>query len=260
MSNLDSPLGKTATMALLSLSLAGCAASTHPTRASELGVARSGAALEASVDVPGPVEVETLLAARWAVPRSGLINLDDPVARAHGVEDGAEPIEVYFHALRHPSFGLFIVDTGVERALARDPDNATVGAVVRELSGVDEMVIELDLATWLEQREPLAGVFLTHLHLDHVLGLPDVPRGTPVYAGPGETEPRSLLNVLTQPVTDAVLEGHDALREWQYAPDPSALFPGVLDIFGDGACGRCTCPVIRWAARLTSLGPRVAPC
>ena len=52
------------------------------------------------------------------------------------------------------------------------------------------MHVEVDLASWLAQHDPLAGVLLTHLHLDHLLGLPDVPRGTPLYAGPGETTPR----------------------------------------------------------------------
>lgn len=213
----------------------GCAASTHPVQSAELGAPSSAAALEALIDQPGPVEVETVLSARWHVPRSGLINLENARARAAGLEDGPEPIEVYFHALRHPTRGLYIVDSGVERALAKDPEHAAVGSMARNLSGLDEMRVEVDLASWLEQHGPLAGVLLTHLHLDHILGLPDVPRGTPLYAGPGETTPRGFLNVFTQPLTDGILEGHEALREWHYAPDPSGRFAGVVDVFGDGS-------------------------
>jgi N-acyl homoserine lactone hydrolase len=230
------PTPHTMPLALIAAALAGCAVSTHPVQDAGLGVVRSSLALEALMDEPGPVEVESIRAARWSVPRSGLLNLDDPAARAAGLTDGPEPIEIYFHALRHPSRGLFIVDSGVERALARDADDAAVGSLTRYLSGLDEMQVDVDLASWLEQSgQPLAGVLLTHLHLDHVLGLPDVPRGTPLYTGPGETEPSSFLNVFTQSITDRVLRGHVALFEWQFEPDPSGRFAGVLDIFGDGS-------------------------
>ena len=224
----------TLSLGVLGALASGCAASTHPVQAAQLGAPSSAAALEALIDQPGPIEVETVLSARWSVPRSGLINLDDAQARAAGLEDGPEPIEVYFHALRHPTRGLYIVDSGVERALAKDPEHAAVGSLARNLSGLDAMHVEVDLASWLEQHEPLAGVLLTHLHLDHILGLPDVPRGTPLYAGPGETTPRGFLNVFTQPITDGILAGHAALQQWPYTPDPSGRFAGVVDVFGDG--------------------------
>lgn len=211
-------------------------ASEHPVAPANLGVPSSSLALEAVLDEPGPVRVETLLAARWEVPRSGLINLEHPASKAAGLEDGPEPIEVYFHALRHPSHGLFIVDSGVERALFSDPDHAVVSGLTRRLSGVDAMRVELDLASWLaRQEQPLAGVFLTHLHLDHVLGIPDVPAGTPLFLGPGEASARGFLNLFTQAVTDRALAGKGPLRQWQFQSDPAGRFTGVLDIFGDGS-------------------------
>jgi N-acyl homoserine lactone hydrolase len=82
---------------------------------------------------------------------------------------------------------------------------------------------------------PLSGVFLTHLHLDHVLGLPDVPHGTPIYVGRGEMRAGGLLNAFTRPTTDRALEGHVAVQEWQFASDPSGSFAGVLDVLGDGS-------------------------
>ena len=100
---------------------------------------------------------------------------------------------------------------------------------------VDAMQVHVDTASWIEaQREPLAGVFLTHLHMDHVSGMPDIPRGTPIYAGPGETMERDVTNWVVRPVIDRALEGQDALSEWQFEPDPDGRFAGVLDVFGDG--------------------------
>jgi N-acyl homoserine lactone hydrolase len=216
--------------------LVGCAASSHPVTAADLGAARSSADLEAVLDEPGPITVETVVGADWQVDRSGLINLDHPEAVAAGLEDGPEPIHIYFHAVRHPSRGLFIIDSGVERALRDDPDEAAIRGPVASVMNVEAMRFVNDTAGWLERQEqPLAGVFLTHLHLDHVSGMPDVPRGTPIYAGPGETEDRSALNVFVQPVIDRALEGHAPIREWQYRDDPSGTFAGVVDVFEDAS-------------------------
>ncbi|HWO11404.1 MAG TPA: MBL fold metallo-hydrolase, partial [Polyangiaceae bacterium] len=201
-----------------------------------LGVPSSSEALEAVIDIPGPVEVETVRSARWSVTRAGLINLDDPKAEAAGLEDGPEPIEVYFHALRHPTRGVFILDTGVERAFASDPEHAAVRGWFRSLSGVGTLQVEVDLASWLErQPAPLGGVFLSHLHLDHVLGLPDVPPATPLYVGPGEAGATGFMNMFTQSITDRMLEQHAPLSELRFEPDPSQRFAGVLDVFADGS-------------------------
>ena len=215
--------------------LAGCAMTSHETTPSKLGTVRSLAELEAVLDVPGPIEVETVIGADWQVPLSGMINLDSAEAKAAKLTDHQEPIHVFLHALRHPSRGLYIVDSGVESALAHDRDHAAIGGLVASVAGLDELVVKVDTRSWLErQGEPLRGVLLTHLHLDHVLGLPDVPRGTPIYTGPGEADASSFQNLFVQGTTDQELEGHAPLREWQFAGSQSeGGILGVLDVFGD---------------------------
>jgi N-acyl homoserine lactone hydrolase len=78
-------------------------------------------------------------------------------------------------------------------------------------------------------------ILLTHLHLDHITGMPDVPRGTPTFAGPGDTRDRAFLHMVSRGSIDGLLAGHDAIGELGYAPDPSGRFAGVLDLFGDGS-------------------------
>src|SRR5437899_11928318 len=75
------------------------APTSHASGPAKMGVARSGADLEAVIDQPGPVTVETVIGADWSVSRAGLVNLDDPKAKAAGLEDGEEPIVVVFHAV-----------------------------------------------------------------------------------------------------------------------------------------------------------------
>ena len=222
--------------ALLWLGGLACAASHHSTRSADLGSASSSRAMLAVIPKPGPIEFESVKAADWVVARSGLINLEHPKAISAGLEDGDEPIGIYFHVLRHPRFGMFIVDTGVEGGF-RDPDgNSRVSFLVESAMRTSDLEIHQTTGEWLaSQSQPLAGVFLTHLHLDHVMGLPDVPPNTPVYVGPGETIASRFLNLFSRGTLDRMLEESGPLREWSYDGDPDGRFTAVIDIFGDAS-------------------------
>ena len=230
-------------LVLAATSLGACAFSSHPTQTSTLGTSRSSADLSAVIDQPGPVEVETVASADWLVDSSGLINLDHPKAKAAGLQGGDEPIHIYFHVVRHPTQGMFIVDTGIERALRDDPEHAALRGLVASFMHREKMTIKAPLGEWLSQhKEPLRGVLLTHLHLDHVSGAPDIPKGTPIYAGPGETRAQSFLNIVVRPNIDRALEGQAPLQEWAFQPDSAGKFAGVLDVFGDGSLWALSLP------------------
>lgn len=213
-----------------------CVVTGHPAAEALWGNAASSNQLEQLVDQPGPIEVETVASATWQVPLEGMLNLDNPTAKAANLPHTEQPVVIYFHALRHPTRGLYIVDTGVEHALKADPEHAAVRGVVAKLAKMDTVKVNIDLKTWLgQQSQPLAGVFLTHLHLDHILGMPDVPRGTPVFSGPGEARAHGFLNLFTRPITDRAFDGQSTLAEWHFRADPAQRFQGVLDVFGDGS-------------------------
>lgn len=225
-----------AALSVAALALAGCALTSHETQRSPLGTPARSSAMLAVIDAPGPIELETVNSADWVVDRGGLINLDNPRAKAAGLKDGDEPIQVYFHALRHPKFGLFIVDTGIERALRDAPDKAAIRGLAASFMKLDKLQVHEPLGPWLaKQRVPLKGVLLTHLHLDHVSGMPDVPPGTPIHAGPGEAGERAARNLVLQANMDREFAKQGPLREWTFAADPDGRFEGLLDVFGDGS-------------------------
>jgi N-acyl homoserine lactone hydrolase len=221
------------TVAVLAAAV-GCTASSHATHPAAIGVPISGAAMEALIDRPGPVELETVVGADWAVSRAGLINLDAPAAKAAHLTDGDEPIQIFVHVIRHPTRGTFLVDTGVTRQLVEDPRGAGVSWVVKKAMHLEKLKVRTDTATLLRREPPLAGVLLTHLHLDHVSGMRDVPHGTPIYVGPGETTDRSFINLLVRGTIDNMLAGQDPVNALPFGADPSGSFAGVLDLFGDG--------------------------
>lgn len=215
------------------LALAGCAVTGHPSEPASLGQPISAAEMEAVLDEPGPVRLETVVAADWAVPLSGLLDLDHPEARAAGLGDREEPIQIYVFVLRHPDRGTFLVDSGVARDL-RDGTSDIISPVIDAVMHTDRMRVHVDTASVLAaEQAPLAGVLLTHLHIDHILGLADVPAGTPVYVGAGEPQGSRFMNAFVQGTTDRALAGHAALRALAFEPDPAGAFAGVLDLFGD---------------------------
>jgi len=214
----------------------GCSATTHPDAPASLGSPATASSLEALVDEPGPLLVETVIGADWQVPLSGLLNLDHPEAKKAGLADRDEPIHVAFHAVTHPTQGTFLIDTGAERALFEAPDEAAIRGIAARLADVDEMKRRTDTKTWIErQAQPPAGVFLTHLHVDHVSGMRDVPAGTPVFVGPGETKVRSFENLFVAPIVDRALENKPPLSVWRFSSDPDGVFDGLVDVFGDGS-------------------------
>jgi N-acyl homoserine lactone hydrolase len=223
------------TLALTLATAAGCRASTHATRAAALGTPTSGDAMEKLLDQPGPVEVETVVGCDWAVTRAGLIDLTDPKAKAAGLTDGDEPIQVFVHVVRHPTRGTFLIDSGISRRLVEDPKGAGLSWVVRKVFHPEKMQIRTDTATLLRREPALAGVLLTHLHLDHISGIPDVPANVPIYGGPGDAAERQFLFLFSQGTMDNLLAGHQPLQELPFKPDPSGHFTGVLDLFGDGS-------------------------
>jgi len=216
--------------------LSGCAQTAHPTTPARLGKPVSSAAMEALIDTPGPIDLKTVASADWVADLSGLLNLKDPKAAQAGLKDHEEPIQIYLHLLHHPTQGLFMVDTGVSKQLTADPAGAGVGLIVRKFGKIEKMKILTDTSSAIKSQDvPLKGVFLTHLHLDHISGMQDVPADIPFYTGAGEAAERKFENVFVQGMEDRFFNGRPAIQEFQFTKDADGKFDGVIDIFGDGS-------------------------
>lgn len=220
----------------LALLLQGCAVTGHPVTDAAMGRPSGSAEMERLLDQPGPVALETVASADWSVSLAGMVNLKRPAAIAAGLQDRDEPIQVYAHVLKHPKYGNFLVDTGISRKLVDDPAGSGVSWLVREVMHIDKLKIRKSTAEILQELNgPLSGVFFTHLHVDHIAGLPDIPADTPLYiAWPEATEGRSFKYIFTRGSTNDLLAGKP-LREWHFQPDPQGKFEGVMDVFGDGS-------------------------
>lgn len=208
---------------------------THHTTPASIGKPVNSAAMEDLIDQPGPIEFKTV-GAEWEANLSGLLNIKHPKAVQAGLTKRKEPIQIYAHVVRHPTQGFFLVDTGVSRRLLEDPAGVGVGATLRKFGGIEKMNPQQSTAEIIESEgTPLAGVFMTHLHLDHVSGFPDIPQDVPIYTGADEAESSLFANLFAQGTNNHLLAGRPPLQELQFTNDPDGQLQGVNDVFGDGS-------------------------
>ena len=222
-------------LVLVAVLTSGCVLTTHAVKPSTLGTPSGSKAMLAVIDEPGPLTLQTVNSADWQVPLSGLLNLNNEKAKAAGKVDAPEPISVFFHVITHPTFGTFIVDTGVEEKQCSAPKEAAVQGIVAGAMKVETIKCHQSLAAWLKANPKPAGAFITHVHLDHIWGVPDLPAGTPIYIGRSDTNDRAFQNLVLQGTMNALLSNADALSEWQFSADPDGQFESVIDVFGDGS-------------------------
>ena len=228
-------LSLAATLAL-ALLLQACSLSSHPIGAPTSGKAVSSAEMERLLETPGPVSVQTINSADWSVPVGGLLNLKSPAALEAGLKDREEPIQVYAHVLKHPQRGNYLVDTGVSQQLVDDPGRFGLNWVFRRAMGIDKMKLQKGTASILQDLGgKLAGVFFTHLHIDHISGLPDIPNEVPLYVGPTESTEKQLINLFVHGATNQLLEGKPRLQEWRFQADAQNRFEGIIDVFEDAS-------------------------
>lgn len=227
---------KRAALVFIVAALSACAQTSHPSVPAHLGKPISSSAMEALIDQPGPIALKTVASADWVADLSGLVNLKDPQAEKAGLQDHDEPIQIYTHLLRHPTQGFFMVDTGVSKQLVGDPAGLGVGWTVRHFAKIQRMQIREDALSAIKSGGvPLKGVFMTHLHLDHISGMPDVPKDVPFYTGPGEAGEKKAENFFVTGMENRFFAGRPAIQEFQFTKDPDGKFDGVIDVFGDGS-------------------------
>jgi N-acyl homoserine lactone hydrolase len=220
----------------LILSLQGCALSSHPIGKPAPGKHSSSAEMERLLDQPGPIQLETINSANWSISLAGLVNLNSSKAVQAGLKDKDEPIQVYTHLLRHPQFGNYLVDTGVSQKLVDDPGKAGVNWLIQKVMHIEKLLIKKSTAEILQGIDgKLSGVFFTHLHLDHISGMPDIANDVPLYVGATESTETSFKNMFVRGASDQLLKDKQPLQEWHFNLDPQNKFEGIIDIFADGS-------------------------
>lgn len=208
-------------------------ATNHPSEKIEPAKITSQAEMEASFKDISSVIFKKVKVADWQIDLSGLLNLKHEKALAAGLKDKMADIQIYMYIITHPEFGTVIVDSGVEDALARGLESTNVSKMIQKFMNMDALKVQASTKTILsEMKLKPKALFLTHLHMDHVFGVADFPKGIDVFVGPTEATSKAALNVATVSSITKMFKGHKAIKEIDFTNTKER---GIWDYFGDGS-------------------------
>ncbi len=213
-----------------------CSVTSQPAQLVEIGLPSKLDLLKRNLKPSGPIHFQKVVAANWAVDRDGLINLNDPKAKAAGLKEGDEDIQIYFYVIDHPQYGRYLIDSGVEERLKSNPEEAPIGSIVAKFMNIKKLLVHQSTQEWLQKNpQPLKGVILTHMHLDHIMGIPDIGEDIPIFIGPNESTHKNFPNMFVRGSTDGFLEGQRTLSELHFTGNRGPGSPQMIDFFGDGS-------------------------
>lgn len=220
----------TACYFLLSLLLftAGCGSTSVSSKPAELGIQSTYQKLTESITQSSEVVLKKHIMADWRVPLSGLLNLEHPKALDAGLKDKSEAIQIYAYTLTHPIYGTYLIDSGMSESLVDAKNSPDIGWIVKQFMDIDALKVRKTTKSLLAEYDEIKGVFLTHIHLDHIMGLNDL-HNVQVYVGPGDAQFKAFSHIVSHSTTDRLLSTTDHLLEWQFNEE------GIIDIFGDGS-------------------------
>lgn len=186
---------------------------------------------EATLANPVALEVHPLLTGWIRVDRSLLLHIEDPAIE--DAEDRKMWVPVMAYLVRHPEEGDLLIDSGMDSSFAeRRGGNfgrlARVVEVFRQDEGRDTVSLLRELGV---EPEDLRMVLLSHLHLDHTSGLPEIPKSVPLVAGPDAMDGYEILSIA--PADH--LKGFETIQAFDFSEIEESGPGRAIDLFGDGS-------------------------
>jgi glyoxylase-like metal-dependent hydrolase (beta-lactamase superfamily II) len=209
--------------AVLGLSACATPLSTRRTEPADLGSAATETDIVAAMNRPGVIQFEKIVSADWHFANT----TRPPGATEWSVRQ--LDAQIYFYAIRHPRFGLYLIDAGMPADY-----EAHMGPILRRVMRNDYGFQQRQATeVWAATHGQPRGIFITHLHYDHVLGVVNLHRSTPVYVGPNDGAQRNFFyRFINQPTREAL--AHRPVRAWSFATPPANQL-AAIDVFGDAS-------------------------
>lgn len=198
----------------LSGTLSGCRTSSNPVPFTLTQAEPFSGSWPEAFSRPVGIRVTPLLTAEIQVDRAILV---DPACDAPDApEDVWVPVLAYL--VEHPSFGAFLLDAGAPRV---NPLMKWLG-FAKQAEATDTRALLEELGV---EPESLRMILLSHMHVDHVMALPDLPQSVPVVTGSGAIGAYETMMGLD------FLSGRAEILEL-----PGVVATGdVMDLFGDAS-------------------------
>ncbi len=132
---------------------------------------------------PCPVTVESFKTGTVNINRRGTINTAHP--EAGYIMNEILTVPIMAHLIRHDEMGDYLLDAGLDALYADDPYGGINGTCADQYSQDKNENIMFHLE---QRRIKLKGVFLSHLHSDHIAGVRELPKDIPYIVGKGEID------------------------------------------------------------------------
>ncbi|NKB45526.1 MAG: MBL fold metallo-hydrolase, partial [Alphaproteobacteria bacterium] len=219
-------------VAVFCLSACDVPLSEHPLKPATLGTPVSNTQMLAAFDRKGEATLEKVKVADWAFRRGYVDPVETETSGEITIHKEEFAHEVYIYALRHPTRGLYLIDAGFSNN-HEDAYGFLLKGSVRNEERL--LVVHTSTIDWLSRNDGdgLQGVFLTHLHFDHMQGVADLDPVIPLYAGPGAGSSTHIYHRMISQPTALALSNRPPLEAWRFdTPEPNTL--AAVDVFGDG--------------------------
>ncbi len=184
---------------------------------------------------PCPIKVTSFITGHVIVNKLGALNPKHP--NAGEIKDEPLKVPILAHWIQHAQYGDYLVDSGLDSSYYGDPYGKIKGVfagLFKRLNLFVDGYIQgknQDISFHLKKNSVnLKGVFLSHLHSDHVAGVRDLPKDIPYVVGKGEKYKNHKF------FKGNYLKGIKVLYEIDFSKAPNMPILGpCADIFGDGS-------------------------
>ncbi len=181
---------------------------------------------------PKDITVTTMETGLIKVKVSDVLNLKNPTAK--GMKDSSLYVPVFAHLVHHPVYGNWLVDSGLDSSFYTNSHGNIKGLVKAVFSCKQKK--GQDITSQLRARGvTLKGVFFTHLHPDHITGVPGLPQNIRYICGKGETV--SIIRPLgIKLFVSNQMSNVKQIEEFNFT-SAQAIAPlgAAIDVFGDGS-------------------------
>ncbi len=132
---------------------------------------------------PSDVTVESIKTGTVNINRKGTINTKHP--KAGYIRDEILNVPIMSHLVHHKEFGNFLLDAGLDKLYSDDTYGGIQGEFAEEFFQEKNENIKFQLDN---KNITINGVFLSHLHADHIAGIRELPKNILYLVGKGEIE------------------------------------------------------------------------
>ncbi|MGZ7210567.1 MAG: MBL fold metallo-hydrolase [Methanobacterium sp.] len=185
---------------------------------------------------PGPIRVKSFITGYVMINKRGALNPEHP--NAGKIDDELLKVPVLSHWIHHDEFGDYLVDAGLDSSYSLDSSGKMKGlfaGLFKKFNLNSEEYIQeknQNIAYHIAKNSiTLKGVFLSHLHSDHIAGVRELPKDILYVVGKGE----KYINRKPLYYGD-FLKGIKVLYEIDFSKGIKMPILGpCVDIFGDGS-------------------------